>query len=44
MFMFNDGAQTWNGQFTGSEEGWEKAKNLLEQITKTPEASKPEGK
>ena len=44
MFMFNDGAQTWNGQFTGSKEGWEKAKKLLEQITKTPEASKTEGK
>ena len=44
IFMFNDGAQTWNGQFTGSKEGWEKAKKLLEQITKTPVASKTEGK
>jgi len=44
MFMFNDGAQTWNGQFTGSKGGWEKAKKLLEQIIKTPEASKTEGK
>ncbi|MDA7890638.1 Gfo/Idh/MocA family oxidoreductase [Akkermansiaceae bacterium] len=44
MFMFNDGAQTWNGQFTGSKEGWEKAKKLLEQITKAPEAKKPETK
>lgn len=44
MFMFNDGAQTWNGQFTGSKEGWEKAKKLLEQITKAPEAKKPDTK
>ena len=44
MFMFNDGAQTWNGQFTGSKEGWKKAKNLIEQITKAPEAQKPETK
>ena len=44
MFMFNDGIQTWNGQFTGSEEGWGKAKKLIEQITKTPKVKTPEAK
>ena len=44
MFMFNDGTQTWNGQFTGSKDGWKKAKNLLEQITKAPKAKKPKAK
>jgi hypothetical protein len=44
MFMFNDGAQTWSGQFTGSEEEWGKAKKLIEQITKTPKIKSPEAK
>jgi hypothetical protein len=41
MFMFHDGIQTWNGQFTGSKEDWVKAKKVIEQITKTPGIEAP---
>lgn len=41
MFMFHDGIQTWNGQFTGSKEDWVKAKKIIEQITKTPGIEAP---
>jgi hypothetical protein len=41
MFMFHDGIQTWNGQFTGSKKDWVKAKKVIEQITKTPGIESP---